>query len=146
MHELIDEILVYDLVRHKALCLNKTAAFVWNRCDGHTSVIEIAGLLGRELNIPVEPGIVYLAINQLRERHLLEDSSRNPATDFVLSRRALIRKLGWSTAVALPLITSILAPTSTMAASCQAAGQPCASHTECCPGLQCTGNPFKHCA
>jgi len=29
-----DEVLVYDLTRHKAHCLNRTAALVWRKCDG----------------------------------------------------------------------------------------------------------------
>ena len=40
--ELADEVLVYDSTASKAFCLNKTSAIVWNACDGHTSVAEIA--------------------------------------------------------------------------------------------------------
>ena len=39
--ELPDEILVYDLDRHKAHCLNRTAALVWRQCDGKTSSMNI---------------------------------------------------------------------------------------------------------
>ena len=38
VEELSDETLVYDLKRHKANCLNRTAALVWQDCDGQTSV------------------------------------------------------------------------------------------------------------
>ena len=40
--ELPDEVLVYDLDRDKAHCLNHSAAAVWERCDGRTTVAEIA--------------------------------------------------------------------------------------------------------
>ena len=37
VQELPDEVLVYDLRKHKAHCLNQTAAFVWNHCNGQAS-------------------------------------------------------------------------------------------------------------
>ena len=39
VQDMPDELLVYDVDRHKAHCLNQTAALVWKRCDGKTSVI-----------------------------------------------------------------------------------------------------------
>ena len=36
--ELPDEVLVYDLDRHKAHCLNQTAALVWQHCDGKMAI------------------------------------------------------------------------------------------------------------
>ena len=38
VEELPDEVLVYDLDREKAHCLNRTAALIWNHCDGRTTV------------------------------------------------------------------------------------------------------------
>ena len=32
-----DELIIYDLARHVATCLNSFAADVWDRCDGHSS-------------------------------------------------------------------------------------------------------------
>ena len=45
VQEMPDELLVYDLVRHKAHCLNQTAAMIWTRCDGKTSVKQMAAFL-----------------------------------------------------------------------------------------------------
>lgn len=42
INELSDEVLVYDLQRDKAHCLNAAAASVWKQCDGRTTVAEIA--------------------------------------------------------------------------------------------------------
>ena len=50
--ELPEEMLVYDLERHRAHCLNQTAALVWKHCDGQTSAKEIATLLKKELKAP----------------------------------------------------------------------------------------------
>lgn len=40
--DLPDEVLVYDLDRDKAHCLNHTAGMVWKNCDGKSNVTEIA--------------------------------------------------------------------------------------------------------
>jgi len=45
--ELPDELLVYDLERHRADALNRTAAPVWKACDGRRTVGEIAEAVGR---------------------------------------------------------------------------------------------------
>ena len=50
IQELPDEVLVYDLDRDRAHCLNQTAAFVWQRCDGRTSTVEIADRKSTRLN------------------------------------------------------------------------------------------------
>ena len=44
-----DETLVYDHERHKAHCLNVTAALVWRHCDGHTSLDELARRVAAEV-------------------------------------------------------------------------------------------------
>src|SRR6266536_266430 len=49
--EMPDEVLVYDLVRDQAHCLNRTAALVWNYSDGRTNAATMAGRLTRELNV-----------------------------------------------------------------------------------------------
>jgi hypothetical protein len=47
VQEVPDEVLVYDLDRHKAHCLNRTSAIVWKHCDGKTTVAEAKRLLER---------------------------------------------------------------------------------------------------
>lgn len=118
VHTLSDEVLVYDLDRHKAHCLNKTAALVWSRCDGKTSVAELAQELGDEVGAPVDEQLVWLAINELGRTRLLQNettpSSRGAAR---LTRRELIKRAGIGAAIALPIVTSIIAPTPAQAAT-----------------------------
>src|ERR1700674_441139 len=71
IQELPDEVLVYDLERDRAHCLNQTAAFVWQRCDGRTSTGEIARSLGQEVNAAVDEKVVWFAIDQLGRNHLM---------------------------------------------------------------------------
>lgn len=141
VHELSEEVLVYDLDRHKAHCLNKTAALVWERCDGKTSVPQLAQQLETALKTRVDEDIVWLAVAQLGKSRLLKIA---PETDRVgLSRRELIKRAGLGAALALPLVTSIIAPTAAQA------GTLCGGSCTGGPGLQgtcpvgcaCTGNP-----
>lgn len=123
VHPLSDEVLVYDLDRHKAHCLNKTAALVWNRCDGKTSVAELAQKLEDEVGAPVDEQLVWLALDQLRRTRLLRQetppvhTARSPLQTAGLSRRELIKRAGIGAAIALPIVTSILAPTPAQAAT-----------------------------
>ena len=142
VHELADEVLVYDLKRRKAHCLNKTAALVWNRCDGETGVSEMARLLEQELGASVDDDVVWLALKQLDRARLLGEAPQHGENSSV-SRRQLMRTLGWSAAAALPLVTSILAPSSVSAQSCSAKGATCTSSAQCCAGCNCVGNPLK---
>lgn len=137
--ELGDETLVYDERSHEAHCLNRTAAFVWRHSDGRTSVRKMAGLLAKELNMPISEQVVWFALSQLEKSELLEKSFERPAHVEQISRRELMRRLGIAAAVALPLVTSIVAPTTAEAASgCLGAGSPCVSTSQCCAGLVCS--------
>ena len=42
IQELEEEILIYDLAKNKALCLNESAKMIWLECDGTNSVTEIS--------------------------------------------------------------------------------------------------------
>jgi Coenzyme PQQ synthesis protein D (PqqD). len=136
-----DETLVYDMRSHKAHCLNRTAALVWNRCDGKATVSEMRATLEKEFHTPVNSNVVWLALEQLGKAKLLSDRLPGSVSQQAISRRAVIRKIGLGAAVALPLVTSILAPTTAEAATCTATGGACISFdtccSHCCNGSQC---------
>ena len=123
VQELPDEVLVYDLKASKAHCLNKTAAFVWNHCDGKTAVQEMAALVEVNFEERVEEGVIWLALKQLSRADLLEERLSLDSDGMRASRRAVLRKLGTAAAMA-PLVVSIIAPTASAGASvppeCQA--------------------------
>jgi len=127
IQEMPDELLVYDLDTNKAHCLNNTAAFVWKTCDGKTSVSEIAALLDSETGSKVPHELIWLAIDQLSENKLLEKDMR---ADFNgQSRRAVIKRIGLASVIAIPVIASLVAPQSALAASsCKC---PAGSNGEC---------------
>ena len=112
--ELPNETLVYDLERDEAHCLNQTAALVWKRCDGKTTIAKMTGLLQEQLDTSVNADVVWLAIKQLQRFHLVE-SYVHVATPSV-SRRNLVLKYA-PAALVLPFIMSISAPAAAAAAT-----------------------------
>jgi hypothetical protein len=130
--ELDDEVLIYDPQRHEGHCLNATAAAVWKLCDGKNSASQIAVIVSRQFSAQVDKPIVQLALERLADAHLLVEPVA-PATP--LSRRVAIRRIGIAAAIALPLVTSVVAPTPAHAVSCFPNGHPCTSPAQCCSGI-----------
>ena len=140
--ELPDEVLVYDLDRHKAHCLNRTAALVWRRCDGKTRPAEIARRLQSELDQPFKEELVWLALRQLNQINLLAEPVGLPPKLSGLSRREMVRTLGIAAAVGVPLVTSIMSPTAVQASTCTPKGGSCSTSATCCSKL-CDNPPGK---
>ena len=139
--EVDGELLVYDLERNKAHCLNESAAAIWNLCDGRTSIKEIAASLTKEVGTTVDERVVWLGLKALRRNHLLEESAVLPGRIAVLpgmSRREAVRRIGLAAAITLPIVATIVVPTPSQAASCLHAGAGCNASADCCSGV-CTG-------
>jgi hypothetical protein len=135
VQRLDDEVLVYDLERHRAHCLNRTAAAIWGLCDGHTPIAAVVSKLAEDGHAAVDVDMVRYGLRQLAKFRLLEQ--RLP-DDAALSRRQLLKRLGVSATVSLPVVASILAPRAAEAVSCVGSGQSCAS-LPCCTGCICIG-------
>lgn len=134
--ELPGEVLIYDLARDRAHCLNETAAFVWKRCDGRNTPRDIASSLGKKVNSKIDEKIIWLAIDQLADNDLLKRRPAAPPSLAGMNRRQAVRTLGLTAVVvAVPLVTSIVAPTAAQAATCLPAGSGCGSSPQCCSGL-----------
>jgi hypothetical protein len=117
---LSEETIIYDHKRHRVHCLNRTLTFVWQQCDGKTTIPEMAGRLPGAVGLPADQDIVRLAIRQLSDIHLLTGDTPVSVSNAIPSRRQLVRKLavlGVSAPVLLPSVSSIVAPTAAMAAS-----------------------------
>lgn len=116
IQEMPDEVLIYDLDENKAFSLNPTAAEIWRSCDGNKTVAEIAAGLGGSRDSEEKEKVVWLALDQLKEKNLIanELSSRFAG----MSRREVIRKVGLATAIALPVIAMLSFPATTLAVAC----------------------------
>jgi hypothetical protein len=139
------ETVVYDLERHEAHCLNRTAALVFHHADGQRSIPELAAVLTAESRATADEATVQLALEQLAAAKLLDGWNEQRETDPSLAsagRRQVILRVGLGAAILVPVVTSLLVPTPAEAANtcipqtaCTAAkyGQPCyvLSQAEC---------------
>lgn len=142
VQEIPDEVLVYDLSSNKAHCLNQSAALVWKSCDGNNSISDIAQLVGSQSGGSINDDFVWLAIDQLSENNLLEQEITSALNG--QSRRDVIKKIGLSTMIAIPVIASLVAPQSAMAAqscACTTVG----STTQCAAGTPNANCPARAC-
>ena len=141
-----EELLVYDLARHKAHSLNRVAAAVWRACDGSRGVAALGVAASGEAGHPVPPEAIRYALRALEQARLLE----GPVDDGGLTRREVMQRLGTAAAAALPIVTTITAPTAAQAASCKNFMDPCSTDAECCGGTpvgvnQISCNPLTTC-
>lgn len=146
VREFADELLIYDKSREQAHCLNRTAALIWKQCDGRTSVDEISRRLANEMQSEAAPNerAVWYALKQFKRDHLLEETLEIPvgllrSVRSGLNRRQVMRALGLTAVVAIPLVTSMIAPTAAQAVTCRGPGAACTTSAQCCNGV-CSAN------
>ncbi len=96
VREVGDELVVYDAERQRAHCLNRTSALVWRHCDGRTTVAALAAMLERELGLPANKELVGQALQGLEKAHLVRSRPLRAGSGGPISRRALLKKLGWA--------------------------------------------------
>lgn len=136
-----DELVVYDLDTDEAHLLSPNVARVWQAAHGGSSVASLLAEVAVEH--PEQAGyVVWAAVEQLQAKRLLDGSLLLPSESTGISRRTLLKRIGLA-AVAIPVITTIVAP-SPAAAACSPTtggfGQPCCSAGACqpsAPGAQC---------
>ena len=131
VQEMPDEVLVYDLNTNKAHCLNTSAALVWRSCDGTRNAAEIVREFERSGAGKVSEDFVWLAIDQLQEKELLENEVKPRFSGS--SRRQVLKTIGLASVVAVPVIASLVAPRSALASvSCT-----CTVPLDCNPQAGC---------
>ena len=142
VQEVSNDTLVYDLVTNKAVCLNETSASIWKLCNGTNTVREISEKMTSKLKESISEEYIWLALNQLKKEELIEENEGIEDKYQGLSRREIIRKIGYGSMIALPIVSSVVAPT---AASAQSGGlplrAPCATNSQCASGA-CRNTPF----
>jgi hypothetical protein len=111
VQELEKEILVYDLKTNKAFNLNETSAAVYRACNGKTTVEELKS------KYKFTDELIFLALDQLKAENLIREDYVSPLAG--ITRRETIRKIGLTTMIALPVVSSLVAPTAAMAQSAQ---------------------------
>lgn len=105
-----DEVLVFNPRRNEASALNRSAAVVFDLCDGTHDVDEMRRALDEAGLGPASDDAVWLALTELADADLVH---LNVAPGEHLGRRELLKKLGVGAAAAaaiLPVVETIGAP------------------------------------
>jgi hypothetical protein len=98
--------------------------------------------LGNEMEgeAAVDERLVWYALKQFQRDHLLEEKLDIPEAVLTsmrggVGRRRMLRVLGLTALVALPLVTSMASPDAGSATSCLGPGASCSTSVQCCNGL-----------
>ena len=140
IQQVADETLVYDLTTNKANCLNETAGFVWNRCTGGRSINEIAKAVEARFGHAVDEDFVRLALKQLENESLLTESGLSGVV--MANRREAIKRIGLASAIAIPIVSSLVAPSKALGSvscACISPGN-CITQTSCPNQNNCNGS------
>jgi hypothetical protein len=105
IERLHDEIIIYDPITLNVHCLNGTAAFIWQLCNGDNSVEDIIRMAEDNVTHPIKEDVVWLALGKLQSAGLVEDV---PVELPELSRREAIQGI---TRTGVAASASILLPT-----------------------------------
>lgn len=111
VQELGKELLIYDLTTNRAYSLNETSAAVYRACDGANTFSDLRA----EHKFTDE--LIFLALDELKRESLIRETDYPASPLAGVTRREAIRRVGLGTMVALPLISSLIAPTAAMAQS-----------------------------
>lgn len=143
IRELADEVLVYDLQRHEAHCLDRASAAVWRQCDGRRTTAQVAKALAGDFPA-LDAELVWVALQRLDKAHLLSERLPKGHTTSVHRREILKRAaaLGGLSVLSITVPTPALAATGCIASGSEApgdcvsdkAGCTSADGRKCCSG------------
>ena len=128
--DVLDGELVVERVDQHIVCsVSAPAAAVWKRCDGNTSIEDLARRVAADLAQPVDIDFIWQALRELDHAGLLEsldyaDDDAPAKQDDAMARRGALRTLGRVAAIAVPLVASIGIPSAAFAQSMGPAGPP----------------------
>lgn len=147
--ELPDELLIYDLDKNKAFCLNKTARLIMDECDGVSTIEEAVKSLNRKLKTNISEEMIWMVIEQLKKADFIEQDYQVPIETTRVTRRKILQSAA-ALGIALPMITTLVAP---MAVNAQSGCIPIEGGrcnlqvNDCCPPGVCIdiGDGFTAC-
>jgi len=116
VEQLIGEVMVYDVVRHKAHCLSPAAAAVWRNCNGQRSAKHLCVELQRE-GIKADEELVWMILHRLSKLELLDEKLSLPENAIFSTRRDLVKKVAMAGGMLFLMTATIAAPTPAQAQS-----------------------------
>jgi Coenzyme PQQ synthesis protein D (PqqD) len=127
---LIGETLICDTKSRVWSNLNSVATLIWRRCDGQTTIAELAQALHDDLGLAVDEATVWAGLESLRRLNLLSYCPPVPQTLTASARRRLRRRL--IVAGGVTFLFSVLAPEALAAGSCVVNHAGCAPKDAAC--------------
>jgi hypothetical protein len=103
-----EEVVLYDKANNKVHCLNKTAAAIWESCDGTKSVDELAHIVSTKFGVPEDRNLVLQALEELEKADLMEAGSIMVPRAGLTSRREAVGKIAMA---GTALVATIVAAT-----------------------------------
>lgn len=142
VQKLGNEVLAYDLKTNKAYSLNEPSALIYQLCDGSRTIDQLIVELNKQLKYKVDSEFVWYAIHQLQKNSLISETQPIKTGFEGLTRREAVKRVGFATLAALPIISMVTAPTAVMAQSQCLPGEPGTPGKDGLPGaLGCPGGP-----
>ena len=111
-----EEVILYDKTNNKVHCLNKTAAAIWESCDGTRTVDDLAHIVKAKSGAPSDRKLVLLALEELERADLLEAGSGVVSDAAFASRREALGKMVMAGSA---LVATIVAAAPAAHASCK---------------------------
>ncbi len=93
VEELDREVLVYDLARNAAHCLQGVTALVWRLADGQLPVETIVEQVRQSSTCEITEDVVWSALEHLSDAHLLIEPIAGPSLAFIQTRREMMRRI-----------------------------------------------------
>jgi hypothetical protein len=115
VENLPEEVVLYNKSNNKVHCLNKTAAAIWESCDGTRTVDELAHIAEAELGAPAGRKVALRALEELEKADLLEAGGVIVADAGLTSRREAVGKIALA---GTALVATIVAAAPAAHASC----------------------------
>jgi hypothetical protein len=105
--EVLDESVIYNAEEKKVHNLNSTLTWIWRRCNGESTVQQIAADFGRQFETDNALEIVVSGLRQLQSSQLVDGMTNlGEMPESSVSRRSVVT----AGSVLLPAMISVLAP------------------------------------
>jgi hypothetical protein len=116
--ELNEQYVIYDTHNQTVHGLNRTMSWLWSHCDGSRTLDDLIAAMQRDTGDDNAHSLITVGLKQLAEANLLEPESVDlnavMAEPSTVGRRAAVAA---GLSIAVPMMTSIIAPTPASAKS-----------------------------
>jgi len=107
VENLPEEVVLYDKTNNKVHCLSRTAAAVWESCDGTRSVDDLADTVDTKAGAAIDRTLVLEALQELDKAGLLEVGAGAASDARFTSRREAVGKIAMAgTALVATIVAS----------------------------------------